>query len=272
MRIRTRLACVALSAAAGAATLAAQDAPAQGRTIEGYRIVNLPSAEVPPAGTLGMLFSHRFAEPLKDSDEHSLFSLDSGADIGIGLAYVPVRNLEVSLDRSSNQDDWEFAAKYRFLSRSGRNPFSLALRVGGNARTDVGVDRETGFFAQGIVAVSIGNRVRLTFVPTYLSRTSGQRFIPPEEDVFNLPAAVAVGITRSINLQGEVIVRRVRHGSPGVGWIAAVEKTVLRHRFAVTVGNVRTTTVDQYTAPDFFGQEVKDYFIGFNLVRQWKLK
>jgi hypothetical protein len=136
----------------------------------------------------------------------------------------------------------------------------------------VGVDRETGFFAQGIAAVAIGNRVRITVVPTYLSRTSGQRFVPPEEDVFNVPAAVAVGITRSINLQGEVIVRRVRYGSPGVGWIAAIEKTVLRHRFAFTVGNVRTTTVDQYTAPDFFAQEVEDTFIGFNLVRQWKLK
>jgi hypothetical protein len=129
MRIRTWLACVALSAAAGAATLAAQDAPAPGRSIEGYRIVNLPSAEVPAAGTLGMLFTHRFAEPLKDSDEHSLFSFDSGADIGIGLAYVPVRNLEVSLDRSSNLDDFEFAAKYRFLTGSPSNPLSLALRV-----------------------------------------------------------------------------------------------------------------------------------------------
>jgi len=77
---------VSLSAVGGAATLPAQDATAPARPIEGYRIVNLPSAEVPAAGTLGMLFTHRFAQPLKDSDEHSLFSLDSGADIGIGLA------------------------------------------------------------------------------------------------------------------------------------------------------------------------------------------
>lgn len=271
-RLGTRLACSAL-AIAGAQALAAQDAAPPGRTIEGQRIINLPSAEVPAAGTLGLLFTHRFAQPLHESDWHSLFSFDSGADIGIGLSYVLIRGLEISLDRSSIQDDWEFAAKYRFLARSERNPLSLALRAGGNARTAVGADRETGYFAQAIAAVSIGSRVRITLVPTYLSRTSGQRFVPPEEDVFNVPVAVAVGVTRSLNFQAELIPRRGRHGSPRTGWIAAVEKTVLRHRFAFTVGNVRTTTVDQYAAPDFFdAPEREDYFIGFNLVRQWKLK
>jgi len=272
MPLGTRLACLALAAAGGAGTLPAQEAPAAGRTIEGPRIINLPSADLPAKGTLGLLFTHRFAQPLEESDWHSLFSFDSGADIGIGLAYVPVENLEVSLDRSSIQDDWEFAAKYRFLARSEKNPFTLALRVGGNARTEVRADRQTGFFAQAIAAISIGPRVRITLLPTYLSRTSGQRFIPPEEDVYNLPLAVAFGITRGVNVQAELVPRRGRHGSRGTGWIAAIEKTVLRHRFAFTVGNVRTTTVDQYTAPDFFGYSPEDYFIGFNLVRQWKLK
>jgi hypothetical protein len=52
----------------------------------------------------------------------------------------------------------------------------------------------------------------------------------------------------------------------------AIEKTVLRHRFAFTVGNLRETTVDQYVAPNFAGLPREDYYLGFNLVRQWKLK
>lgn len=251
--------------------LSAQDAPARTRSMEGYRIINLPSAEVSSPGTLSMLFTHRFSQPLADSNWHALWSFDSSAEIGIGIAYVPISNLEVSFDRSSNQDDYEFAAKYRFLARSQKNPLSLALRAGADIRTEIGSDTKPSFFAQAIIAFSIGSRVRLTAVPTYLSRTSGHRFIAPEEDVFNVPVAVAVAITRSINVQAEYTVRRGRYGSPGTGWIAAIEKTVLRHRFAFTVGNGRGTTVDQYTVPDFFGREPNDYFIGFNLVRSWKL-
>src|SRR5262249_54368171 len=68
---------------------------------EGAVIINLPSVDVPRPGTLTLLFTHRFSEAVADSDIHSLFSFDSGADIGIGLAYAPVRNLDVSFYRSS---------------------------------------------------------------------------------------------------------------------------------------------------------------------------
>ena len=116
-----------------------QDAPAPAavpRSPEGSRIINFPSADVPAPGTLGMLFSHRFAQPLEDSDWHSLASFDSGADIGIGASYVPLRNLEVAVDRSSNQDDWEIALKYRFFERSASFPLSVALRAGVDIRPE----------------------------------------------------------------------------------------------------------------------------------------
>jgi hypothetical protein len=243
------------------------------RSPEGPRIINLSSADVPTAGTLGMLFTHRFAQPLEQSDWHSLLSFDSGADIGIGIFYVPVRGLEISVDRSSNQDDWEIAAKYRLLERSNRFPLSFALRAGTDIRTEIRVNRENSYFAQGIASLAIGQRVRVSVLPTYLSQTAGTPFLSePHEDVFNVLGALSVAVTRSVNVQGEITPRRGRFGSRGTGWIAAIEKTVLRHRFSFTIGNVRTTTVDQYTAPEFIGFLPEDYFIGFNLARQWKLK
>jgi hypothetical protein len=259
-----------LTAAAGAG----QDAPAPApRSPEGSRIINFPSADVGAPGTLGVLFTHRFAQPLEDSDWHSLLSFDSGADIGIGASYVPFRNLEVAVDRSSNQDDWEIALKYRVFERSASLPLSVAVRAGADIRTEIFVDRENTYFAQAIAGVAIGPRIRVTVIPTYVSRTAGTPFVSrPEEDVFNVFGALAVGLSRTVNLQGEVIPRRGRFGSPGVGWLAAIEKTVLRHRFAFTVGNVRNTTVDQYIASDFNGLSPHEYYIGFNLARSWKLK
>lgn len=267
------------STLAGGAALAQEPAPAERpRPPEGSRIINLPSADTPAKGTLGVLFTHRFAQPLDESDYQSLFSFDSGADIGLGLSYSPLDALELTLDRSSAQDDYELAAKYRFLPFAEARPFALSLRVGGSARTEEGIDDRTGFFAQGIAAVALGRRVRLTAIPTYVSNT------PLFRDVFTVPVALSVAVTRTVNLQAEFYPKNrdftelpaTATAPPrrtSAGWIVAFEKTVLRHRFSWTVGNLRATNVDQYSGSDFAGGIPRnDVYIGFNLVRQWKLK
>jgi hypothetical protein len=242
------------------------------RSPEGPRIINLPSADVPGKGTLGVFFTHRFTQPLSDADFHSFFSFDSSAAIGLGVSYAPLEALDLSLDRSSSEDDYELAAKYRFLPAAEGRPFALSLRVGGNARTEQGVEDRYAFFAQGIASVSIGPRVRVTAIPTYVSNTALFR------DVFNVPLAISIGITRTVNVQGEFYPKNGDftegpNRGTHAGWIVAIEKTVLRHRFAFTAGNLRATSVDQYTASDFGGGIPKgDVYIGFNLVRQWKLK
>ena len=284
------LAAAVLLAGSGAAQEAEPPAPEPIRAPEGSRIINLPSADVPAKGTFGVLFTHRFSEALGESDFNSLFSFDSPADIGLGISYSPLENLEISLDRSSSFDDYELAAKYRFLSIGEGRPFGLTLRVGGNALSEEGIEEVVedryGFFAQGIASVALGRRVRVTAIPTYVSNT------PLFRDVFNVPVAVSFAISRSVNVQAEFYpknrdftelpatetapARRTNHG-----WVVALEKTVLRHRFAWTVGNLRATTVAQYSASDFGGGIASDFssgissgdiYIGFNLVRSWKLK
>ena len=268
------------------------------RPPEGSVIINLPSTEVPSPAALTLLITHRFTQPVQDSDVHSLFSFDSAADIKIGAAYSPLKNLEISLERDpahclcglggtsstatlQGLEIYELGAKYRLLSRG---PASLAVRVGGDWRTATGLDNRTTFFAQAIAGVSIGPRIRITAIPTYVSKTSGQplfRTIPVAfyRDVFNVAGALSVGVTRSINIHGEILPRVTRGGARGVGWIASLEKTVLRHRFAFTAGNLRATTVDQYIASDFRQARAgapnfapQDLYLGFNLVRQWNLK
>lgn len=298
MKSRASLPLLLLLAAAPAAaqekppaeTAAAQEkSPAEPvRAPEGSLIINLPSAEVNGPRVLQLLITHRFSEPVSGSNIHSLFSFDSGADVALGLSYVPVRNLEIAFLRNRSLEDYELSAKYRFLS-SPESPVGLALRVGGDARTQSTpslcestprpaacgyVDHRYSFFAQAIGAVTLFSRVRLTAVPTYASYSAQQPFVVTNsvhENIFNVPVAVAIAVTRSINVQGEVVPRLARAASGGVGWIVAIEKTVLRHRFSFTCGNIRPTTVDQYVGPDFLGRP-RDYYLGFNIVRQWKLK
>jgi hypothetical protein len=312
VRFRAGLPLLLLLAAARAA--AQEPAPPEPvRPPEGSIIINLPSADVPKAGTLTLFITHRFSQPVEDSDFHSLFSFDSAADIKIGLAYSPLPNLEISLGRdpahcfcgqggfsSSAQPQgleiYELGAKYHLWTLG---PLGLSLRLGEDWRTAQGLENRNTFFAQSIVALSIGSRVRITAVPTYVSKTSGQpqfKFgpaFPPHSDIFNVPLAISLGVTRSVYIHGEVVPKttdpvavalvcppsvKTPCGYGGVGWIASLEKTVLRHRFAFTVGNLRATTVDQYIASDFRASEQQqafkphNYFLGFNIIRQWNLK
>lgn len=273
MNVRAGAITVALLAVAGLTH--AQDAPTpeRPRPPEGPRIINLPSADVPAKGTLGVFFTHRFSQPLADSDFHSFFSFDSSASIGIGISYSPLEFLDLSFDRSSSEDDYELAAKFRLLPVEPGRPFALALRVGGNGRTaQEVVDDRYGYFAQGIASIGIGPRVRFTAIPTFVSNTDSFK------NVFNVPVALSIGITRTVNLHGEFYPKNRDFTETATrrthaGWIVAIEKTVLRHRFAFTAGNLRATNVDQYTASDFGGGIPKsDVYIGFNLLRQWKLK
>jgi hypothetical protein len=267
---KSRAAAIVLATALLASTRAGAQpaaAPERPRPPEGSRIINLPSADVPAAGTLGVLFTHRFKQALGDSTARDLYSLDSGADSALGISYSPWNDLEVSLDRTSVDADVELAVKYRFVPISENRPFALALRVGGDALTAKDVEDRYAFFAQGIASVSLGSRVRLTAVPTYVSNT------PRFRDVFNVPMAISVALTRSINAQGEFVPKNRDYGESTFGWMVALEKTVLRHRFAFTFGNLRATTVDHYSASDSGGRlSSGDVYLGFNIVRQWKLK
>lgn len=294
MRAAWKLAPLILAAAPIAAqetTPSAQPFPPP----EGSTIINLPAADVPKSGTLTLLITHRFSQSVPDGDFHSLYSFDSAADIKIGLAYAPLPNLDVSFERdparcfcglsgaSSSKTQrgleiYELSAKYRLFSLG---PAGLSLRAGGDWRTAEGLKDRSGFFTQAIVSLSVGSRVRITAVPTYVSRTSRSVFgdLPRTyTDVFNVPVALSVAVTRSINAHGEIVPRDGGAGARGTGWMASLEKTVLRHRFALTVGNLRATTVDQYVASEFRSASAipafkpHDYFLGFNITRQWKLK
>jgi len=248
------------------------------RPPEGSVIINLPSADTNPAGSLQFLINHRFTAAVQGSDIHSFFSFFSPAQVGLGLSYTPLPGLEGGFLRGQDLEDYEVFAKYS-LRATAQGPFRAAVRLGGDFRTEktpLDPHRES-FFAQGILAITIASRVRLTAVPTYVSRVAGPLALNDQTNVFNVPAALSASITRTINLQAEVVPRT--KGSPGVGWIAAVEKTLLRHRFSFTVGNIHGVTADQYTIwqPQLYEgipprvESPTNIYFGFNIVRLWKL-
>jgi uncharacterized beta barrel domain-containing protein DUF5777 len=239
------------------------------RPPEGSLIIDLPSAVSNPDHSLQLLITHRFADYVH-SDIHNFFTFFSAASVGLGLSYVPVHNLETGFLRAQGPiEDYEVFAKYGIYTPAA-GPFSAAVRLGGDFRTEPFQHNRASFFAQGILALTVASRVRISVEPTFSTWAVGP-MLPKQENVFNVLGAVSVAVTRTFNVHGEIVPRA--YGSPGTGWIASIEKTVLRHRFSFTVGNLRGTTVDQYVIwqPTTFTDPGKVYF-GFNIVRLWSLK
>ncbi len=281
------------SPAPGAAAPAPEEEPAQPRPFlapQGILLVNLPTDQTLRKGMLQFLVTHRFRDPVRGSNAHSLYSVDSGSDFGLGFAYSPLAHVQLEIYRSGVQDDYE--AALRIASRvegETKGLFGAALRLGGDDRRDPVVVDDTGSilpdtkartaaFAQAILSLHLWkNRVELSAVPSYSTRTTSQ------ERVFNVPVHAALALGRSWNLQGEYQApRRHPHGSIAQ-WSVGIEKVLYRHRFTLVVSNTTLTALDETLSGDYGlalkrqqaqfdnGYRNNDWHIGFNIIRQFQL-
>ena len=104
MRTLVPTAVLAFLLALFADNAAAQDRPVR-RDPLGTILINGATPYTLGSRRLEVLFSHRFQQPVNDGDSHNLWGLDSGADVGIGLAWGVTDRLDLSLYRASFQED-----------------------------------------------------------------------------------------------------------------------------------------------------------------------
>jgi hypothetical protein len=243
----------------------AQDVPGVATTV-GNHFVSTQTPLTNEKGTFEAYITHRFNQNAKDAGGGSLFGLDSGAATGIGVEYAPVRNLAVQVYRVNNYADYEFALKATLLRPKAALPLAVGLRGGLDWRTAAYAPRETSFFGQGLVSYTIADRVTLAVAPSYVENTQFQK------NLWNVPVAVQVKITKSIAVMGEYVPKK-NYAPDSVGqWSASVEKQVFNHRFALWMGNSQATTVDQLIGGDYNGGVTdRNLKIGFSLIRAWDL-
>jgi hypothetical protein len=217
-------------------------------------------------GMFEAVFTHRFNQAVKDTGGGTLWGLDSGAAIGIGVDYVFVRNVAVQVYRVNNYADYEFALKATLVRPKASFPLALGARGGLNWRTASYAPKETSAFGQVLVSYTIANRVTLAAAPSYAQNTQFQK------NVFNVPVILQLRITKSIALLGEYVPKKdVVPDSVGQ-WSVAIEKQLFNHKFALWMGNSQASTVDQYVGGDYSGGVTdRNMKIGFNLIRQWDL-
>jgi hypothetical protein len=245
----------------------------------GDTLLSLPTSHIPDTGTWEVKFTHRFNQSIDQgslSDKlHSLFGLDSNADVGLGLSWSPRRDVQLSFVRSNVLDDIELAAKYIVVQQAPAIPGSVALRGGADIRTEAGLEDRTSGFAQVILSHQFGTRAELFVLPTFatnagVSPNGGALF----KNAFNVPVGFAWRIKPALSVVGEII--PVNRDLPDdmhadMAWAIGLKRAIGGHYFEILLTNNNATHVDQYVTSTYQGTGLArgDVHLGFNIERRF---
>ena len=277
----TRFAIALLIALLIALPLFAQEPPLRPLPI-GDVLLSLPSNHIAPHGQWEMKFSHRFNQSLAEgsfSDQvHSLFGLDTNADVVFGVSWAVRPDLQLSLMRSNVNDTLEAAGKYVLLRQTAGAPLTLTARGGMDLRTEKDLGDRTSFFAQAIVSRQFGRKAEVFLLPTFATNAgravTGDQSVALFDHAFNLPvglvwmlrpglAAVVELTPPNTDLPDEM--------DGDLGWAVGVKRNIGGHWFEILLTNSQTTLVDQYVTTTFQGSplDAGDVRLGFNIERRF---
>jgi len=248
----------------------------------GDQLLTLPSSHMAADGTWEVKFSHRFNQSLANgslSDQlHSLFGLDTNADVTFGMTYAMRPDLQVSLARSNTNDTFEAAAKYIVLQQAPAVPLTIAVRGGVDWRTERDMEDRTSFFAQGIISRRIGAKAEIFALPTFVTNagravtgdTSGALF----NHAFNIPVGITYFIRTPLAVVAEFIPPNgdlPDQANGDFGWSIGIKRAIGGHWFEVLLTNSQGTTVDQYITSTFQGAglDAGEVKLGFNIERRF---
>ena len=230
----------------------------------GTRLINMPTPYPVAHKNLEVIFLHRFHLPVQDGSSSDLWGLDSGADVGLGIAWGLTPHLDVSLVRSSFQEDFELAGKFMALEQAERMPVTLTVRAGVDRVEQDGVEDPTRPFAQVLLTRRFGNGLSVFASPSWVRDT------PLLRNAFNVPVGLAFELKKGRLIELEVVPENRDLDESEPAWHVAFSQKVGGHIFELIFGNSRAFTVNQYLGGDSAaGFEAEDVRLGFNLIRDF---
>jgi hypothetical protein len=249
----------------------------------GDTLLSLPTSHIPSEGTWEVKFTHRFNQSIDQgsfSDRvHSLWGLDSNADVSIGLSYVITRDLQATFLRSNVSDDIESSLKYVVVQQAAAIPFSLAVRGGMDWRTERDVVDRTSFFAQAIVSRQFGGHAEVFAMPTFATNAgravNGTTSTALFSHAVNVPIGAAVMMRPGLSVVAELIPKNrdlpVSARGGDFGWALGLKRAIGGHYFEILLTNSNATHVDQYVTSTYQGSPLKksDIHLGFNIERRF---
>ncbi|HYK03340.1 MAG TPA: DUF5777 family beta-barrel protein [Thermoanaerobaculia bacterium] len=264
--------------------LIAQDDPYRpiAKLPTGSQLLTLPSSHIPSQGLWELKFTHRFNQSLSQgsfADQvHSLFGLDTNADVMFGFSYALRRDLELSIARTNTNDTIEAAAKYVVLQQAAAVPVTIAVRGGVDWRTERDLGDRNTLFAQAILSRRFGAKTEIFALPTFASNAgravNGDESAALFDTAFNVPIGIIYMVRPPLGIVAELIPPNTDLPDAldsGFGWAIGIKRAIGGHWFEVLLTNTQATTVDQYVTSTFQGSGVDegDVKLGFNIERRF---
>ena len=254
-----------------------------GRLPIGDTLLSLPSPQIPGQGTWEVKFTHRFNQSLTDGsleDQwHSLFGLDSNADVVFGASWAIRPHLQLSLNRSNTNDTVEGAAKFVVLQQAPSVPASLTLRGGAAWRTERNLDDRTSFFIQAIASRQFADgKGEIFILPTFVTKAgravAGDTSVALFENAFNVPIAFAWRIKPPLMIVAELVPPNQDlpdELDADFGWSLGIKRAIGGHWFEILVTNNQSTLTDQTVTSTYQGSplQLDDVKLGFNIERRF---
>ncbi len=247
----------------------------------GTRIINGHSVETRGAGTLEVIFMHRFGS--LNSGAYNFWGLDE-AWIRLGLEYSFTDDMTIGIGRSSYEKTYDGFLKYRFVeqTKGARNfPFtatgfvSMAINTlkPTNPEQEIQFSSRLSYAYQVILARKFNKNLSLQLTPTLVHRNL---VATPEEsnDIFALGFGGRYKVSRRLALTLEYFYQfnnnteQVNYDALGVG----LEIETGGHVFQIVFSNSRAMIEKSFiteTTGNFFDGDIH---LGFNITRAFYLK
>ena len=259
-------------------------------------VVNLPSAERMQYWDIGVVFTHRFIQPVKDHGK-DVYGLDGYTYAGLGFTFgiKPIKGLNLFIYRTADNKTFTFGFQEQVMNGDRVRMAIRAERfdeVVKETLTPLGRVGISGLTVQVPVEIFITDDFIVSLVPTFITKTTttdvvltaapGQPAITTASKggVFNLGVGLRYGITEKFSVVGEYYPRpsKLAKAAPGgitdgttyqPGFAAGISYKTFKHRFTLVGSNASGTTGNQVMSGDYGGgpRPSAQWSIGFNVAR-----
>ena len=247
-------------------------------------IVNLPTTMPLKRHHSYFRLTHRFARDLRLGSTgelaQDLFSLDSGAIIGLEYRFALTSTLQAGVHRSILGKTIETFGRWDAFRQSDRSPVSLSVGLSVEGQNNLRLDPQPGISAT--ISRVVGTRLAVYVTPTYVHNAhtatlrlehAGHTHETGEEDTDSTARDtmfIGVGararIRDTVSLVAEAAPRVSGYKPNRATWNVGIEKLTRGHVLQLNFGNNFDTTPGMIARGDNGGRPV---YMGFNLARKF---
>ena len=258
--------------------------------------INLPTAERMQYWDIGLAFTHRFIQPVKDHGK-DVYGLDGYSYAGLGFTFgiKPIPGLNAFIYRTVDNKTFSFGFQEQVLNGERVRMAVRAERfdeVVKETVTPLGKVGISGLAFQVPTEIFITDDIILSLVPSYITKTTTTDTIlavppgttpntkPNTGGVFNVGLGFRANLTEKFSFVSEYYPRpsKFSKAAPGGitdgttyqnGFAAGVSYRTFKHRFSLFGTNASGTTANQVMSGDYGGgpRRSSQWSIGFNVTR-----